>query len=417
MTLEASSASAGAMDEWRRNWPVVLAGALGMAIGSLHAYSLGVMVIPLEEEFGWKRAQISSGLLITSTMAVMFAPFMGMAIDRLGTRIIATVGVTLFCVALALLSQASGEIISWYLLWGFLGVALLHIKATVWVAAVTRVFEKSRGLAIAGILSGTGVATITTPIIAQYMVSEYGWRAAYLALGAGWGLLAIPVIIWGFHGRPEQGGRRSRTDAIVGTGVTLREGYLSTAFLRLALGIFAMTLASIAVIINFVPILRSHGLTIETAAMLAGLQGVAAVVGRLTGGYLLDLFSARLVAAVAVMLPAACALVLLAAPGFLPAAIAATILLGLASGAELDAVSYMSSRYFGQRNFGTLFGTLTGLMTLAVGIGPLVANHVYDVVGSYDAVLWSVVPMSILTALLFGTAGPYPEFPVEATDR
>src|SRR5688572_1042070 len=111
-----------ATQEWRANWPLVLAGILGMAIGSLHAYSLGVMIAPLEAEFGWKRAQISSGLFITSTIAVIFAPFMGMAIDRLGTRIIALTGVTFYCGALALLSQARDSLWSWQLLWMLLGV-------------------------------------------------------------------------------------------------------------------------------------------------------------------------------------------------------------------------------------------------------------------------------------------------------
>ena len=62
------------------------------------------------------------------------------------------------------------------------------------------------------------------------------------------------------------------------------------------------------------------------------------------------------------------------------------------------------------RSFGVLFGTIIGLLAFVAGIGPMLANHVYDVTGSYVLVLWGFIPCALLSSLLFLTLGPYPDF-------
>jgi hypothetical protein len=67
-----------------------------------------------------------------------------------------------------------------------------------------------------------------------------------------------------------------------------------------------------------------------------------------------------------------------------------------------------TGRHFGLKSFGILFGTMNGLMLFGNGIAPVPANHVYDMTGSYDIVLWAQVPAYLGTALLFLLLGPYP---------
>src|SRR3546814_8433608 len=78
--------SAEGKSEWRAHWRVVFASIVGIMIAQTHIYSLGVMIGPLEQEFGWGRAQINSGLLIMSMVVFPLAPIMGVAIDRFGPR-------------------------------------------------------------------------------------------------------------------------------------------------------------------------------------------------------------------------------------------------------------------------------------------------------------------------------------------
>ena len=61
-----TESSVSARDEWRRHWLVVLSGMIGVGLVSIHVYTQGPFIAPLEREFGWKRAEISSGRRIAS---------------------------------------------------------------------------------------------------------------------------------------------------------------------------------------------------------------------------------------------------------------------------------------------------------------------------------------------------------------
>lgn len=402
-----------ASSEWLRGWRVVVAAVAGMAIGSLHAYSMGVMVGPLEQEFGWTRAQITSGMVICSVMSVLFAPFFGMFIDRFGPRRIGLFGIAIYGIALASLSLASASIVTWWLLWTFVAVALLNTKPTVWVSAVSGLFERSRGLALAVVLSATGISQALTPIITFMLVEKFGWRTAYVVLGAGGALLALPIL-WFWLSSLQDRSRVAPVSDAAGVkplpGISARDGFRSSAFWRLAVAALAMGLAGGALTLNLVPMLTTSGLTLGSAAALAGLSGMSSLVGRLGGGHLLDRFNARLVGGGAVLLPVATCLCLLFAADNHILVTMGIVLSGLAAGAEMDAIAYMASRSFGFRNFGLLFGTLSGVLALGVGSGPTLANLVYDLTGSYQLVLWAILPLAAITSFMFLGVGPYPNF-------
>ena len=105
---------------------------------------------------------------------------------------------------------------------------------------------------------------------------------------------------------------------------------------------------------------------------------------------------------------------LLAFPGSIPVAIVAVLLLGLNLGSEVDAVGYLVARHFGLKAFGALFGTIIGITNLLLGIGPMVANHIYDLTRSYDVFLWLAIPICLLASLLFLSVGRNPEEAVPA---
>jgi MFS family permease len=97
-------------------------------------------------------------------------------------------------------------------------------------------------------------------------------------------------------------------------------------------------------------------------------------------------------------------------PTSLEAAAAAALIIGFSLGAELDAVAYLTTRHFGLKSFGFLFGTVGGVLALATAIGPMLLNHIYDVYGSYVPALWGYLPLCVLGSALFFTLGRYPDF-------
>lgn len=402
-----------AAEEWRRGWLLVLAGIVGMATVSIHAYSLGVMVAPLEGEFSWSRSQITSGLLILSLVGIVFNIPMGMAVDRFGPRPVAISGMFTYCGAIAALSLATPSPFVWYALWLLVALGQLQLKPTTWVAAVSRAFDTNRGMALAIVLSGSGIATFLVPIITQALVAEHGWRDAYRLLAGGWALIAIPVVVLFFREPHRKASATAPAESASKAhlpGVGVKEGLLSGNFLRLALAVTIFALASTGIILNLVPILSSLGLDRAGAAALAGTAGIATIVGRLSSGYLLDRFDARRVAGAVVALPVLSAMLLVALPGPAWLALAAVVLLGLAGGAEMDAMAYMAGRFFGMRNLGALFGALMSCMTVGVGLGPVTASLIFDLTGTYEIAIWLLVPMSLAASALFWTMPAYPDF-------
>jgi len=399
--------------EWRQHWPVVLASGFGISLATVHIYSIGVMLAPIEQEFGWSRAQITSGLLVSSVFGVILSPFMGFAIDRFGARRIAITGTILLSAALASLSLATPDIRSWWFLWTFVATATLFTKPTVWAAGVSSLFSSGRGLALSITFAGSGIGSALTPLLSYHLIEHFGWRAAYIGLACFWGGIAIPLTAFLFVSAKDIHRRDSEAETkplLVVTGMSPREGLTSFIYIRLALAAVALSLAATAVISNVVPILTSTGLSREAAATIASAVGIATIIGRLSGGYFLDRFNGGRIAAICAALPIPSCLLLLAFPGNAIASLAAVSILGLAFGAEYDSVGYLASRLFGMRSFGVLFGTIIGLLAFVGGTGPMLANYVYDVTGSYELVLWGFIPCALLSALLFATLGPYPDF-------
>ncbi len=404
-----------ATGEWRQHWSVVLASIFGIGLVTVYLYSTGMMIAPLEKEFGWKRAEIASGPTIVAVVGCLVAPFMGMAIDRYGARRIAIFGVIALCGAIAILSQAGPSIWSWWALWCLMAVTHPFIKPTVWVAAVTSLFTTGRGMALAVALCGTSVGTSLTPLLTHYLIQNYGWRGAYMGLGAIWLMVTLPLVLFGFYSIADTRRRTRMRDPEQAKppelpGLTKQEAMRSIKFAKIAGATAAISAATTALGMNLVPILSEAGIERGEAAAVAGVSGIAGITGKLSGGYLIDRYNASRVVGIATACPAISALLLLFLPGSIPAAIAAVAIVGLALGIEFDGVGYLASRHFGLKHFGLIYGTMVGLLALTSGVAPLLANYAFDVSGTYAALLWSIIPVAIISAVLFATLGSYPDF-------
>ncbi len=405
---------ASARSEFARNWTVVLASALGMAFASVGVYALGVFMQPLEQEFGWKRADIAAGMLISSVFSVVTGPFIGLIVDRVGPRRIGLAGLVMGCLSLASFSLVGPSIWMWWALFVPAAIAGSCLKPTVWATAVSSLFDSGRGLALAFMLSGTALCSTLTPILGHYFVESFGWRQAYVALAAFWGILVIPIVWLFFTSAKDRSRvivRGEQAANIILPGLDLRPSLLSWKFFRLALAGFLASLVVVSFVTGLVPVLTSFAIDRQSAAYIAGLIGISTLVGRLTGGFLLDRFNGNIIGGVSMLLPIIPCTLLLLFPGSIPIASLAVVVLGLSLGVELDAVAYLVGRHFGMRNYGTLFGTIAGLLALATGLGPVLLNLVYDAAGGYTLVLLTYIPLSLLSATMFASLGRYPVFP------
>jgi MFS family permease len=397
-----------AWDEWRQYGSIMPACVFGMVLVAMHAYSLGVMIVPLEKEFGWSRSQISAGPLVTSIATLLMAPIAGRLLDKHGPRKVALLGVPVFGLCIGMLSLAGPSIYSWLALYAVLAVALLMVFPTVWTAAIAMRFEKNRGLAMALALSGTGITSAIVPAITAHLVEAYGWRGAYIGLGTMSVVVVFPLILLLFD-RDDTHRRVAQQTASVLRRLAAKNKFKQPRFLLLAAAALLYSIGATGLGINAVPILMEEGFNLSRAAEIAGLIGIGTITGRILGGLLLDHMDGRFVAVGCGMAAMTMAAILLWTEQSVGAGSVACFFLGLAAGAEYDACAYLTTRHFPHRDFGALFGLIGALSGVGAGVAPMIANAIYDVMMTYQAVLWGVFPLFTVASILFLMMGPYPD--------
>lgn len=389
-------------EEWRRFWYLPLVAALGYTSAGLQIYSIGPFVGPLQHEFGWTRAEIFSGLTIANGAGAIFNLLIGWFVDRIGPRRVGLIGVLLISSAIALLGTATGTAGNWAFLWCLIAVGFLWVQPTTWSSAVASRFDASRGLALGVTLSGVSLSAYMLPLLSTWLIDSYGWRNAFFGLGLIWAAVLFPILFLFFRGRQDSSARagpRYVPAAAHFDGLSPGEALRTSAFYKLlaAGSFFALTMMGL--VTNLVPLLTDTGTDRATAASIASLIGLFAIMGRLSTGFLLDRLPGHFVGAGAFLLPIfGSALLLWPDAGTIGHAVAAAII-GLSLGSELDALTFLSMRYFGLRSFGKLYGGLLVAVSIGTAAGPLVAGAVFDHFGSYDVFLMLAIACMAISAI------------------
>lgn len=397
-----------AMAEWRRYGVVPVAAAIGYSTMAIQTYGVGPFVAPLEQQFGWSRAEVMIGLTISNTFGVLFNFAVGVLADRFGPRRVGLGGVVVKTGAIALLGTATGTVLNWSLLWVVVAIGAVLAQANVWASAVASRFERGRGLALAVTLSGSSFCAAIVPVLATWLIGAHGWRAAFAGTAFAWLLVAFPVVFLFFRGRQDEH-RASRgheeADAVVLAGATIREGLRMAAFWRLLVAAFAFAFYTLAISPNLVPLLMDKGASALTAAQIASVMGLVGIVARISAGFLLDHFSVIVLGTFVFALPVAgCALMLGDTPSYVVLALAVASF-GITIGAEYDIVFYLTARHFGLKSFASLMGGLLTAGALGGAIAPVVAGWMHDRFGGYDEMLMLLMALMAGGALAIATIG------------
>jgi MFS family permease len=399
--------------EFRRGWTVLVAAAMGTALGAspIPFNSIGPFIKPLSAEFGWGRGDIQLALFVFTAAVVLIVPFIGGLADRHGVRKVAIGTLAAFGICFAALSLTPASLPVFYLMWFAVGALGGGSTPVSWTRAVNAWFVHNRGFALAITLLGTGVTAVFLPSYANWLIETVGWRKAYLGIAALPLLIALPIAIWLFR-EPASGEATDAVAAANRTGVAVRQALRDYRFWVLALSVLCVSIGIGGSIANFQPLLIDRGFQPALAAKIAGVIGLSVIGGRLVAGYLMDRFWAPAVTLPMLALPAvACFLLAQSAvtPGM---AVLSAALIGLAAGAETDLVAFLTARYFGLAHYGKLYGLQYSVFGFASGLAPFVFGKVFDTTGSYKPILYVAAVLFVLGALALLSMGRYPSLPV-----
>src|SRR5436190_475820 len=189
-------------------------------------------------------------------------------------------------------------------------------------------------------------------------------------------------------------------------GLTWSTARSSSTFWLMACG-FSLVGASVhACVIHLVSMLTDRGVSAENAAMASSALGVALLLGRVGSGYVLDRVFAPYVA-IFFFSGVGCGLSLLWVGAGGAAAFLGASLVGLGMGAEGDLIAYLTSRYFGLRSFGEIYGYLFSALTLSGALRSLLMAMGFDRAGSYRLPLAFFLIATVTAAVLMTRLGQY----------
>lgn len=401
--------------ELRRNWALVVSACVGVACSSivLPFYTIGALIKPLSEAYGWARADVTTAILFSSGLGALTAPLVGALCDRYGPRVLVLPGLAGLGIAFLIAAAMNGELWMFYLAYGAMALLGAGTTPVTWTRAIAAAFDRQRGLALGLTLSGTGLCATLIPAYTVWLVENFGWRVAYVGIALLPLLVAGPVAFLAFRpDRPVPPGSGPAVDR-GSWGLTLGEAARGYRFWILCLSIMLVYLAVSGISPNLIAALTDQGFTPAQAATAQGAYGIAIMVGRVAVGHLVDRFWAPAVALVALSLPALGALVLTGSPAF-AWVLAAAVLIGFAAGAELDLMSFFAARYFGIRHYARIYAVLYAILAVAGGSAPFLFSRVYDQTGSYRIGFFMAAGLFLVAAAILPALGRYPRPPAGA---
>jgi predicted MFS family arabinose efflux permease len=398
-------------------WWVVFGSTLALVVcnGPVALFTFGVFLKPITAEFGWNRGTISAASGMASLMIAVAAPVTGMLVDRWGVRRVLLPIILLFSLSLAAISLTPPSPIIFIALYAIMGLVSAGDSPQPYVKTIAAWFDRRRGLAVGIAMAGVGLGIILVPQLTRVLIDAYGWRVAYIGLGVVAFAVAFPAVAILIHepaAAPEPNETVQSGNAML-PGLSVREALTgSWRFWLLAVPVFLVAAAVNGTVGHIVPLLTDHGVSVPLATSMLSIVGLASIIGRLLCGYLADRLFAPNVAAGFFVLPCIGIYVLIiGAHNSWPLIGAAT--LGLALGCEIDMIAFLTTRYFGLRRFGELYGYLFAVFAAGSGLGQYLMGIAFDAFHSYDIALGTCIVALIIASLLVSRLGAY-VFPVEA---
>jgi len=268
----------------------------------------GVFIVPLQKEFGWSTAQISSALSIRFILFGLMAPFAAALMNRYGLRNVTLAALSTVVTALVI-SLGMTKVWQLILLWGVVvgigtGMTALVLGATV----AARWFGARRGLVV-GILTASAATgqLVFLPLLA-HLTDVMGWRTALGLMCGMLGVTAFAVLML-MRDRPGDVGLRPFGDAgtaplpapppnnapIMAAALgTLRDASQTRTFWILFATFFICGASTNGLVqVHLIPMCLDFGIPQVQAASLLAAMGIFDFVGTIASGYLSDRFDNR----------------------------------------------------------------------------------------------------------------------------
>jgi len=361
--------------------------ALVMTWGTI--YCFGIFFKPVLTEFGWTRAATSGAYSLCLLLLAFFGIVIGRLNDRFGPRIVVT-GCGLFLGSGYLLMSQIYTIWQLYLFYGVILAIGASGSFIPLASTISRWFIKRRGLMTGIAVSGIGVGTMIMPPIANWLITDYGWRVAYLVIG-----IAVLVLITSAAqflrydpsrmGQLPYGENQAEPESVNSKtkGFSLKETIHTRQFWMISAMFFCFAVSIQVILVHIVPHATDIGISAVSATNILAIIGALSAAGRIMMGGVADRIGNKLALIVVLVLMSAALLWLTTAKDLWMFYLFA-IAFGFAYGGWATLLSLIPAELFGLGSLGVILGTVHFSVATGEALGPTLAGSIFDVTSSYQ---------------------------------
>lgn len=287
-------------------WIVAAVAFMTMLVAAGIRASPGVLVVPLEQEFGWSRSVISLAVGINILLYGATGPFVASLMNRFGVRRMMLFALAMMGTGVALtpLMQQSWQMV---LLWGVVvGLGAGTTANVLAVTVATRWFSKHRGLVTGVMLSATATGQLIFLPSLAYILTIAGWRWVSMTVAIS-ALILWPLVYFFMRDRPQDMGLAPYGDTVVEKRVepskanpvsdafaALREGLKSRDYILLAISFFICGASTNGLIgTHLIPACIDAGILEVAAASMLASMAIFNFMGTTASGWLSDRYDAR----------------------------------------------------------------------------------------------------------------------------
>lgn len=397
-------------------WSVVLGCAVvcGCNIGVL-SNTVGVFLKPVSTELGVSRSQIALYSSIFSMIGMFSAPFQGRLMEKYSLKKLMVSGSVIAGICLFCYSFAPGL---WFfyanailcgLVFGFTNLIPVNKILSNW-------FTKKKGTAVGFALAGSGLmAMVVTPILSR-MVEDYGWRSGYRFIGSLYLLLMVPVILFVIKESPEDGKTKrwvpgdaeknaegnTNEDAKqdIETGLTRAQAMRTRRFWLVLAALVLASSVAMGIQQHMIAYLTDMGYGQQYASGIYSLSMGVLMAGKVILGTLYDRLGIKGASVyICLVLAASLGFLLMAEVPEVPYLFAAAF--GLANAIQSIPATCMVTRFFGTREFTSIYGICNAGNMAGIALGTSMSAWIYDASGSYATAWYFYLLLSAVIFILY----------------
>jgi MFS family permease len=401
-------------------WVIIGLSVLLYLGGGSITQAFGVVILPLQDEYGWGQGSITLAYGISAIISAVLSPVIGTATDKYGGRPVLFVGVVCFFIGTAMSAMATEVWHIWISYGLFLGVTQSCLNVAL-ITTATYWFREKLGVGVGLLQCAQGVGPAGTTLLIGILLAHYDWRIAFWSLGIGGGA-AMAMIVFFFRSKPSDmgldplggawsgavGQKFSREIRMVRDKARAASIQSTSAFWKLVLVHYLGCVSHAIVIVYIIPIAVLSGVGPVAAAGVLSTLALVSGLTRFLTPVLADSLGARGTMAVMYVLQGLPVLMLFWTNDTWSFYLFAVVF-GIGYGGEGSAFPIINRRYYGEGSLGRSFGwQLSGAM-LGMATGGWIGGVLFGFYGDYLL----TIALSVATSL----AGAAVIMSMDQTDR